>query len=86
MTFRYYDPIIQIVQANVTHDRRQFYLLKNEFSKAQNNKDDTASKMLQKLGIDDKNAAKKIVFKHKKINNHSVAVINHMTSKNTMTI
>lgn len=86
MTFRYYDPIIQIVQENISNDRRQFFMLKNEFSRFLNNQDNVTDKILQKIGIDDSKVEKTPVHKHTHLNARKTPVINHMVSVDTMTM
>ena len=50
-TFRYYDPILNFVQDNITDDKRDFYLLKNQLAYLLYSKSDPIRDELEKLGL-----------------------------------
>lgn len=52
-SFKYYDPILAIVQENVSKERREFFTLKQEVACSIHRKSDLKQQMLEKFGIVD---------------------------------
>lgn len=82
MSFRFYDPILKIIQDECSDAKRDFFSVKNKLSLARIQDDDVIRKVLLKVGIDEEAAAEtKHVFKHTVINRKEENEINHLASE-----
>lgn len=70
LSFRFYDPLIQIVQTRMSEHRKDFFKLKNSLQKEIYGKIDTKIKLLEKMGLRDslKPNLKKLTFKYSSVN------------------
>ena len=70
MCLRYYDPILNIVYANVHSERKQYFNLQNNFHMTRIADDDKQVQLLKTLGIysDETYLKKDLVFRHQVVN------------------
>ena len=70
LSFRYYDPLMRIVQDRMTYERKEYYKLKNDLELKIYRRNDKTAQMLEKLGIREslEDDAAKLAFKHHAIN------------------
>lgn len=82
MSYRFYDPILKIIQDECSDAKRDFFSLKNKLTLARIQDDDVTRKLLLSIGIDEElNSATKQVFKHSVVNQKESNEINHLASE-----
>lgn len=82
LSYRFYDPILKIIQDECSDAKRDFFSLKNKLCLGRVQDDDIVRKMLLSIGIDEElNSDTKQVFKHSVINTKENNEINHLASE-----
>ena len=81
-SFRYFDPILQIVQESISKERKQFFLLKLQFNLSHVRARDYKGRLLALLIGEDS----KLHSKQHSINNRQVPAIDHTQSQHTLAL
>jgi len=86
MCLRYYDPILNIVYANVHSERKQYFNLQNNFHMTRIADDDKQVQLLKTLGIysDETYLKKDLVFRHQVVNQQKKQIKPNDSSHNMM--
>ena len=58
MNFRYYDPILLWIQEMFASEKKQYFILKNQFTFQRIKDDDVKAKVLEKIGVTSKTDGK----------------------------
>ena len=66
MTMRFYDPILKIIQQKCSDEKKNYFLLENQYVLQQIQLEDTRKKVLNYFGVSDYQG--KQTFKHSIIN------------------
>ena len=86
-SFRYYDPILNFVQDNITDDKRDFYLLKNQLAYLLYSRSDPIRDELEKLGFYEGALNKsRQTFVRSAINRKAPYELRHWDSPHTMSL
>jgi hypothetical protein len=82
MTYRYFDPILQLIQEQISKEKKQFFALKTSFNLEQMRDRDLMAKTRRKLiGLDENEQENKLYIKYSKISHSNVEdTINHTKS------
>ena len=78
-SFRYYDPVLAMLQENLSRERREFFALKQELACNIHRKSDMKQQVLERIGVIDvpNEKAPKLTFKHQVVNKKTKREINH---------
>ena len=83
MSFKFYDPIILIVQDQISEDRREFFYSKNKLNFKNHLDSNMRKQMYDTLIYSEDN---KLTFKYKQINQRESTTIDHNQSEHTLTL
>lgn len=83
MCFKYYDPILLIIQDRISEDRKEYFYSKNKLN-FKNYKDADLKDILYKKFFAGEDT--KLTFKHQLINKKNRNEINHYKSENAMSL
>lgn len=82
-SMRYYDPIIAIVQENISDELKEEFNLKNSVAFAIHRHTDLKQAMLEKLGVVDNGKEKKLSYQFSSIYKKNQHEVNHNTLVHT---
>ena len=85
-SFRFYDPILQMVERNFSEEKKNFYLLRNHLIQTKINSSNFPKLLKQQAGLLPKPGQEKLHINLKQLNSKQVHDVNYMSSDHSMGI
>lgn len=86
LSFRFYDPILMMIQEKVSDESREHFNLQNKIAFTLHREADFVQKILEKLGFVENGKEKKLTYHHSSVTNKAPTEICHHGSPHTLAL
>lgn len=85
-SFRFYDPILMLIQERVSNESRKHFNLQNKVAFTLHREADHFLKLKERLGFAENGKEKKPAYKHSSVSNKAATEISHKDSSHTLAL